>query len=89
METGADGSAVHGSPAVTAVTVDIDPAVLARFNALPDKCSALRKRPTKDQLDLLRLAWPCKLQKAVARDLGVSEATARAWYREFIEKKGA
>lgn len=86
METGTDGPAVHGSPAVTPVAVDIDPEMLARLEALPDKTGgAPRKVPTPQQLEALRRFWLTKGHDDLARAIGTSENTARRWYREYVE----
>jgi len=82
---GDDGHATHGSASETVVKLDIDPAILAQFDALPNSKYDVRFRWT-DQLDALLLRyWPKKRKVDVAKLIGTSESKCRERWEELTK----
>jgi DNA-directed RNA polymerase specialized sigma24 family protein len=68
------------------VDIVIDPAVLARFEALPDAIQGVRPREwTPEEDELLLRYWRGKNHEAVAKAIGVNVSTALKRYRELTD----
>ena len=66
------------------VDIAINPATLARFEALPDNSLGVRRRVwTPEEDAILVKYWPSKNKESVAKALGVDTNTARRHYREL------
>lgn len=62
-------------------------AITKALSALPPAKHAPKKEPTEAQRRALLEYWPTSRNKAaMAKVFGVSEGTARRWYREAIDR---